>query len=80
MKKIYRVLSVSALTCALFALSSPPALACGPSFVLPIFSMDVRTEQFADFANGKVGIIHPTFNRSALLVAYREFNNLPFSE
>jgi|WetSurSiteA1Bulk_404760.scaffolds.fasta_scaffold00116_12 hypothetical protein len=80
MKKIYRALSVSALTCALFALSPPPALACGPSFVLPIFSMDVRPEQFADFANGKVGIIHPTFNRSALLVAYREFNNLPFSE
>jgi len=80
MKKLSRVLSASALTCALFALSSPPASACGPDFLLPIFAMDSRPEQFADFANGKVGIIHPTMNRSALLVAYREFNNLPFSE
>lgn len=71
---------MSALTCALFALNSAPAVACGPSFLLPIFSMGVRPEQFADFANGKVGIIYPTMYRSALLVAYREFNNLPFSE
>ncbi|MFI3188176.1 hypothetical protein BCS42_02265 [Crenothrix sp. D3] len=80
MKKLSRVLSISALTCALFALNSSPAVACGPSFLLPIFSMGVRPEQFADFANGKVGIIYPTMYRSALLVAYREFNNLQFSE
>lgn len=80
MKKMFPILSASVLTYSLFALSSAPALACGPSFVLPIFTMNARPERFTDFANGKLGIIHPTFNRSALFVAYREFNNLPFSE
>lgn len=79
MKKISHALSVSVLTCSLFALSSTPAQACGPSFVLPVFAMDSRPEQFDNFANGNVGIIYPTFNRSALLVSYREFNKLPFS-
>jgi hypothetical protein len=80
MKKISHALSISVLTFALFALSSPPTFACGPSFVLPVFAMDTRPEQFENFAKGNVGIIHPTFNRSALFVAYREFNNLPFSD
>ena len=80
MKKLSRVLSASALVCALFALSSPPALACGPSFVLPVFAMDARPEQFASFAKGNIGIIHPTFNRSALFASYRFFNNQPFSD
>jgi hypothetical protein len=79
MKKIYRVLSVAILTTSLFALSSSPVLACGPSFIVPIFAMDARPENFAQFANGNVGIVHPTLNRSALFVAYRVFNNLPFS-
>jgi hypothetical protein len=79
MKKFSHVLSMSVLTCSLFALSSSPAQACGPSFVLPIFSFDARPEQFENYAQGKLGVIQPKFNRSALLVAYREFNNLPFS-
>ncbi len=79
MKKIYHVLSLSALTCALFAISSPSALACGPSFVRPVFAMTARPERFADFAKGNVGIIHPTFYRSGLFAAYRAFNNAPFS-
>jgi hypothetical protein len=80
MKKISHILSVSVLTCALYAISSPPVLACGPSFVLPVFAMAVRPEQFENYAKGNIGIIHPTFNRSALFVAYRQFNKLPFSE
>ena len=80
MKKFSHVLSISLLTCSLFALSSPPALACGPSFVLPVFAMDTRPEQFENYAKGNVGIIHPTLNRSALFVAYRAFNNQPFSD
>ncbi len=79
MKKISHVLSMSVLTCSLFALSSTPVYACGPSFVLPIFSFNARPEQFENYAQGKLGVIQPKFNRSALLVAYREFNNLPFS-
>ncbi len=79
MKKMPPILSVSILTCSLFALSSAPAQACGPSFVLPVFAFDARPEQFESFAQGKVGVMQPKFNRSALLVAYREFNNLPFS-
>ncbi len=80
MKKISYVLSVSILTCALFALGSAPARACGPSFVLPVFAMDARPENFASFAKGNIGIIHPTFNRSALFASHRFFNNLPFSD
>jgi hypothetical protein len=80
MKKISYVLSVSILTCALFALGSAPARACGPSFVLPVFAMDARPESFASFARGNIGIIHPTFNRSALFASYRFVNNQPFSD
>jgi hypothetical protein len=80
MKKIYHVLSLSALTFALSAITAPPVLACGPSFIQPVFAMTARPEQFADFAKGNVGIVHPTFYRSALFAAYRAFNNTPFSD
>lgn len=79
MKKICHALSISVLTCVLYAISTPPALACGPSFVLPVFTMDARPESYASFAKGNIGIIHPTFNRSALFASYRMMNNQPFT-
>ena len=80
MRKIHSVVLFAALTCVVFAISLPQAMACGPSFILPIFSFNVRPETFDAFAKGNIGIIQPTFYRSALMVSYRFLNNQPFSE
>lgn len=77
---IRAVLISTALVLGLSVFVTPPAIACGPSFVLPIFSFDARPEKFEAFAKGNIGIIQPTFFRSALLVSYRFLNNQPFSD
>ncbi|MFZ2170759.1 MAG: hypothetical protein WAW61_14125, partial [Methylococcaceae bacterium] len=74
-----KTLLVSGFT-FLVSVAGTPAIACGPSFPEPIFTFSIRPENFADFAQGKVGIIQPEWNRSVLFVAYRELNGLPFSE
>jgi len=78
MKSLLKVLPVSAFT-FLVSTAGTPAIACGPSFPEPVFAFSVRPENFVDFAQGKIGIIQPNWHRSALLVAYRELNDLPFS-
>ncbi|MGR8998133.1 MAG: hypothetical protein ACU88J_03685 [Gammaproteobacteria bacterium] len=79
MKKVFKVLFVAFLICFLSA-GGTRAIACGPSFPVPIFTFSIRPENFADFAEGKIGIIQPDWHRSMLLVAYRELNDLPFSD
>jgi len=63
----------------LIAAAGLPANACGPDFPTPIFTFSIRPDNFADFAQGKIGIIQPKWNRSALFAAYRAMNNVPFS-
>jgi hypothetical protein len=55
-------------------------LACGPSFIEPIFVFTSRPENAKAFAQGNIGIIQPEYYRSVLFVAYRELNGLPFSD
>lgn len=73
-----KAVSISAFT-LLIAAAGSPAIACGPDFPTPIFTFSIRPDNFADFAQGKIGIIQPKWNRSALFAAYRALNNLPFS-
>ena len=68
-----------ALFTFLLSLESNPAVACGPSIPDPVFASSVRPENFADFAQGKIGILQPSFYRSTLFVAYRILNDLPLS-
>ncbi|MDD5275118.1 MAG: hypothetical protein PHR16_03430 [Methylovulum sp.] len=78
MKKLLKVWLVLVFT-LLVSAAGTPVIACGPYFPQPIFTFSIRPENFADFAAGKIGIIQPTWHRSALLAAYRELNGLPFS-
>ena len=63
----------------LFVICVRSVLACGPSFVTPIFVFESRPENAEDFARGNIGILQPKYYRSVLFVAYRALNKLPFS-
>lgn len=78
MKKFYKALFNGVFT-FLIVTAGTSAIACGPSFPEPIFTFSIRPDNFANFAQGKIGIIQPEWNRSVLLVAYRELNDLPLS-
>lgn len=62
----------------IFSVRGP--LACGPSFITPIFVFTSRPENAEAFAQGNIGIIQPEYYRSVLFVAYRELNKIPFSD
>ncbi len=52
--------------------SLPVALACGPSYISPIFEYEHAPENpFQNYASGKLGIIKPTQRRVVLFAAYR---------
>ncbi len=55
-------------------------MACGPSFTEPVFAFETRPDlEFENYAGGQIGIVKPSYNRSFLFAAYRQFNNAPFS-
>lgn len=58
---------------------APAIQACGPFITVPVFTFTQRPENFADFAQGHIGIIQPTWRRSVLTVAYRALNGLPLA-
>jgi hypothetical protein len=54
--------------------------ACGPSFVVPVFSFETRPDEKLDgFARGNLGIIQSDYNRTFLFAAYRRFNRANFT-
>ncbi|HEX8264798.1 MAG TPA: hypothetical protein VF596_05195, partial [Pyrinomonadaceae bacterium] len=56
------------------------AYACGPSFVVPVFSFETRPDEKLDgYARGNLGIIQSDYNRTFLFAAYRRFNRLNFT-
>jgi hypothetical protein len=59
---------------------TPPANACGPSYLEPIFVFRGSPDlPFEDFTNGNIGIVLPTFGRKTLVIAYRYLNGGSFS-
>jgi hypothetical protein len=57
-----------------------PALACGPSYITPVFDYKHAPEEpFENFAAGKIGIVKPKYFRVVLLAAYRYLNGGAFS-
>ena len=59
---------------------TPPAVACGPSSIEPIFVFRESPDlPFTDYLNGNIGIVLPTFGRKTLVIAYRYLNGFPFT-
>src|SRR5499427_4601143 len=68
----------------LFSLATqlgPPAKACGPLSIDPVFvfhhSPDLPFEQYT---KGKIGIVQPTFGRKTLVIAYHYLNGGFYSD
>ena len=60
--------------------SAPPARACGPSYIEPIFVFRESPDlPFAEYARGKIGIVQPTHGRKTLFIAYRYLNGGTFN-
>src|SRR5206468_3127400 len=58
----------------------PPARACGPEHIEPIFVFKESPDlPFEEFARGNIGIVQPTFGRKTLFIAYRYLNEKPFT-
>jgi hypothetical protein len=77
MKSITALLS----TLLLIALFANSMLACGPSYLTPIFDYEHAPENpFENFAAGKIGIIKPTQRRIVLIAAFRYLNGGGFSQ
>ena len=51
---------------------APVALACGPSYIIPVYVMDGSPDPpFGDFTRGNIGIVQPGFGRKTMVIAYR---------
>ena len=71
--KISKHYIVSFILLLIFFLNILPiGLACGPSYISPIFEYTHAPENpYENFASGKLGIIKPEFRRVVLFAAYR---------
>jgi len=59
----------------------PPARACGPFTIDPIFVFRESPDlPFEDFTKGRIGIVRPGFGRKTLVIAYRYLNGGSFNE
>jgi hypothetical protein len=64
----------------LLPLLANPILACGPSYISPIFEYEHAPENpYENFAAGRIGIIKPSQRRIVLMAAYRYLNDGGFS-
>jgi len=75
LKQILKKSAYAFLACTVSWSSIAPALSCGPFYDEAIFSYSLHPDlplQF--FAEGKLGVVVPTFARSYLVVAYRYLN------
>src|SRR2546423_10419405 len=60
---------------------APPATACGPFSIDPIFVFHESPDlPFQEFTKGKIGIVQPTFGRKTLVIAYRYLNGGFFTD
>nr|MCU0239976.1 hypothetical protein [Pyrinomonadaceae bacterium] len=80
MKNFVRFCFCLTILISLFCNNLLIGYACGPSYLEPVFEFrNVAERPWTDFANGKLGIIKPTFNRSVLFAAHRYLNGGGFS-
>jgi hypothetical protein len=75
-----RITALSLFVVTAFHLA-PPARACGPATIDPIFVFQESPDlPFAGFTRGQLGIVKPNFGRKTLAIAYRYLNGGSFSE
>ena len=69
------------LVLALLTQLTPPARACGPETIEPIFVfMGSPDIPFDEFTKGKIGILQSTFGRKTLVIAHRYLSGGTFTE
>lgn len=67
--KIFAFALMLAVTAQQFSLA---ALACGPSFVEPVFALERSPDvPLENFIRGRIGIVKPTWGRKSLFIAFR---------
>lgn len=70
-----RLVIVLGLWFSLLLQLAPPARACGPFTIDPIFVFHESPDlPFHEFTKGKIGIVQPTFGRKTLVIAYHYLN------
>ena len=75
--KIFAFALMLAVTAQQFSLA---ALACGPSFVEPVFALESSPDvPLENFIRGRIGIVKPTWGRKSLFIAFRLMNGAAFS-
>ena len=79
--RLQRRMIVLALTLSLSLNLAPSAKACGGAGdIEPIFVFKESPDlPFEEFAQGKIGIVLPTFGRKSLFIAYRYLSEQPFT-
>jgi hypothetical protein len=81
LKQSPRAMVALALITAVVMLLPPRSNACGPFFTDAIFVFTRHPDFPLDqFANGKLGVVSPTWARSYLVVAYRNLSGAPLSQ
>jgi hypothetical protein len=81
MTRCLRFALVSILLLALITSVPRSILACGPFTLEAIFVFSVHPEYpLSEFARGELGIIHSTYARSYLVVAYRHLSGAGFNQ
>ena len=69
------------LTAFLLFQATPPAKACGPETIEPIFVFTGSPDiPFDEFTKGKIGILQSTFGRKTLVIAHRYLSGGTFTE
>jgi hypothetical protein len=79
MRKPRFVVSTLLLFALLFHFAAP-AFACGPSSVVPVFEFESRPDlEWANYANGQLGIVRSEYYNPFLFAAYRHLTDAPFT-
>lgn len=75
-----RIVAVGLTAVFVLNAAAPPARACGPSSIDPIYVFTEGPDlPFEPFVNGKIGIVQSTFGRKTLAIAYRYLNGGSFT-
>jgi hypothetical protein len=78
MKRFRRALALL-LSLLVMIECSPAVQGCGPSYIEPIFVFKGSPDlPFNEFANGRIGIVLPSFGRKTLVIAHRYLNGGSF--
>src|SRR5438067_249100 len=81
LKQSLRAIVALALITAVVILLPPRTIACGPFFTDAIFVFTKHPDfPLEQFANGKLGVVSPSWARSYLVMAYRNLSGAPLSQ